>query len=77
MSTELQGELADYNLLVDKLNTDADKEEMEAEIRELKERNEQQAATVDQLFLQRQEKERAIQQLESDIEQVRTELTNT
>ncbi|CAG0896211.1 unnamed protein product [Darwinula stevensoni] len=68
---DLQGELADYNLLVDKLNTDGDKEEMEAEIRELKERNEEQAAKVDQLFLQRQEKERAIQQLENDIEQER------
>lgn len=38
--TEAQGVLADYNLLVDKLNTDSERSEVTGEVAELKVQNE-------------------------------------
>ena len=37
----VQGQLADYNLLVDKLNTDTDRADVEMECRDLKLENDQ------------------------------------
>ncbi|XP_067002650.1 intraflagellar transport protein 74 homolog isoform X2 [Anabrus simplex] len=69
--TETQGQLADYNLVVDKLNTDTEKAEIDAECQELKNRNNEEASQIDQLFAQRQQKEEIIKQLEMEIEQER------
>lgn len=68
---QLQGELGDYNLLVDKLNTDADIDDVREEYRDLKMQNDQEARSVELLFEQRQEKERQLKHLEEETEQER------
>lgn len=67
---ELQGQLADYNLVVDKVNTETEKGEVDAECKELKEQNDQATIELEQLLSQRQQKEAQIRQLEKEIEQV-------
>ncbi|XP_035230636.1 intraflagellar transport protein 74 homolog [Stegodyphus dumicola] len=68
---DLQGQLADYNLLVDKLNTDAEMADVQLEYRELKAQNEVEAESIDKLFEQRQEREAQLAQLEAEIVQER------
>ncbi|KFM76787.1 Intraflagellar transport protein 74-like protein, partial [Stegodyphus mimosarum] len=68
---DLQGQLADYNLLVDKLNTDAEMADVQLEYRELKAQNEVEAESIDKLFEQRQERETQLAQLEAEIVQER------
>jgi intraflagellar transport protein 74 len=67
---ELQGKLADYNLVVDKVNTDTVKDEVDAECRELKEKNDEAMTELEKLFSHRQQREAQISQLEKEIEQV-------
>ena len=51
---ESQGVLADYNLLVDKLNTDTDRADVEAEAAELKAANDAESKEVESLFAEKQ-----------------------
>ena len=46
--------LADYNLLVDKLNTDAERTEITSEVTELKTQNESESRDVDAIFAEKQ-----------------------
>jgi len=69
--TNYQGQLADYNLLVDKLNTDTDRADVELECRDLKQDNDQLSQEVEQLWAEKQLKEQQIQQLELELEQER------
>ena len=46
--------LADYNLLVDKLNTDAERTEITSEVAELKTQNESESRDVDSIFADKQ-----------------------
>lgn len=69
--TVSQGQLADYNLLVDKLNTDTDRAEVELECSEVKADNDVAAQEVEQLWAEKQTKEAHIQQLEIELEQER------
>uniref|UniRef100_T1JMT6 Intraflagellar transport protein 74 homolog n=1 Tax=Strigamia maritima TaxID=126957 RepID=T1JMT6_STRMM len=66
---DLQGELGDYNMLVDKLNTDTDADDVLREYDELKAQNEQESNNVENIFAQRRDKESQIQQLEKEIEE--------
>ncbi|CAL1291231.1 unnamed protein product [Larinioides sclopetarius] len=66
-----QGQLADYNLLVDKLNTDAEMSDVQQEYRDLKAQNENETIVIDSLFEQRQEREAQLAQLEAEITQER------
>ncbi len=50
-SPESQGVLADYNLLVDKLNTDTDRAEVEEEAREMRAQNDTEAKEVTSTYL--------------------------
>ena len=50
----VQGVLADYNLLVDKLNTDAERIEITNEVAELKTQNESESRDVDSIFAEKQ-----------------------
>ncbi|KAG0445224.1 hypothetical protein HPB47_018135 [Ixodes persulcatus] len=68
---QLQGQMADHNLLLDKLNTDADMEDVREEYNELKGQNDQEARSVELLFEQRQDRERQLRQLEEEIEEER------
>ena len=68
--------MADYNLLIDKLNTDAERIEVEQEATEVRGQNDIISREVDLLFSEKQEKEATIQQLEREIEQERNMADN-
>ena len=74
--TGYQGQLADYNLLVDKLNTDTDRADVELECRELAGENDQLGGEVEQLWAEKQQKEQQIQLLELELEQERNMVDN-
>ncbi|KAE8632836.1 hypothetical protein XENTR_v10001690 [Xenopus tropicalis] len=65
---ELQGQLADYNMLVDKLNTNTDMEEVLNDYSMLKSQNDREAQSIDLIFTERQSKEELIRNVEKDIE---------
>uniref|UniRef100_A0A8C6XTP8 Intraflagellar transport 74 n=1 Tax=Naja naja TaxID=35670 RepID=A0A8C6XTP8_NAJNA len=66
---EFQGQLADYNMLVDKLNTNTDMEEVMSDYNLLKAQNDREAQSIDIIFTERQSKEKLIQTVEDDIRQ--------
>ncbi|KAJ3594936.1 hypothetical protein NHX12_004241 [Muraenolepis orangiensis] len=57
---DLQGQLADYNMLVDKLNTNTDMEDVINDYNILKVRNDREAESMDIIFTERREREEAI-----------------
>ncbi|KAM4807546.1 intraflagellar transport protein 74 homolog isoform 2-T2 [Rhinophrynus dorsalis] len=65
---EMQGQLADYNMLVDKLNTNTDMEEVLNDFNMLKSQNDREAQSIDVIFTERQAKEDLIRGVEKDIE---------
>ncbi|NP_001089269.1 intraflagellar transport 74 L homeolog [Xenopus laevis] len=65
---EFQGQLADYNMLVDKLNTNTDMEEVLNDYSMLKSQNDREAQSIDLIFTERQSKEEFIRSVEKDIE---------
>ncbi|XP_063770173.1 intraflagellar transport protein 74 homolog isoform X2 [Pseudophryne corroboree] len=65
---EQQGQLADYNMLVDKLNTNMDMEEVLNDYNTLKAQNDREAQSIDVIFTERQAKEDLIRGVEEDIE---------
>ncbi|XP_063241513.1 intraflagellar transport protein 74 homolog [Bacillus rossius redtenbacheri] len=69
--TDLQGQLADHNLVVDKMNTETEKGEVDAESRELRAANDRRAAELEELFAQRQLRDGVVQRLEQEIHQER------
>ena len=69
--TSYQGQLADYNLLVDKLNTDTDRADVELECRDLKLDNDSLTQEVEALWAEKRQKEAQIAQLELELEQAR------
>lgn len=74
--TTLQSELADYNLVVDKMTLDVDKEVIEQEAKELALMNEHKTAEVERIFEQRKQMEERLNKMQKDIEneKQRTEL---
>ncbi|XP_038048644.1 intraflagellar transport protein 74 homolog [Patiria miniata] len=68
---EQQGQLGDYNTLVDKLNTDTAMEEVLEDHNQLKAQNDVEAKNIDKIFTQRQEIEQNIHQVEQEIQQCR------
>ncbi|KAL0963217.1 hypothetical protein UPYG_G00351240 [Umbra pygmaea] len=65
---DLQGQLADYNMLVDKLNTNTEMEEVMNDFNKLKAQNDREAQSMDVIFTERREKEERIRAVEHDIE---------
>lgn len=63
----LEGELADYNLAADKSRAGTDPSEIHQYFLLLKRRNEEEARAIDQIFLERQERERGVARLEEQI----------
>jgi len=61
---KLQGDLADYNLIVDKSRTNTEPQDIANAYQHLKQRNDEERRKVDDIFTQRQEKEAEIQKLE-------------
>lgn len=69
--TTLQAELANYNLVVDKMTLDVDKEVIEEEAKELALMNERRTAEVERMFEQRKQMEQKLHKIEKDIEDER------
>ncbi|NWH72205.1 IFT74 protein, partial [Piaya cayana] len=65
---EFQGQLADYNMVVDILNTNTDISEVIRDYNVLKVQNDRDAQNVDKIFTERQATEKLIQGVEEDIE---------
>lgn len=65
---EQQGQLADYNMLVDKLNTNTDMEDVLHEYNILKAQNDRESQSIDIIFTERQAKEDLVRGVEKDIE---------
>ncbi|NXI45161.1 IFT74 protein, partial [Galbula dea] len=65
---EFQGQLVDYNMVVDILNTNTDIAGVIGDYNELKVQNDRDAQTVDKIFTDRQAIEKLIQAVEEDIE---------
>ncbi|XP_061778153.1 intraflagellar transport protein 74 homolog [Nerophis ophidion] len=68
---DLQGQLADYNMLMDKLNTNSDMEEMINDYNHLKGQNDREAESIDNIFIERREREEAIRAVEEEIKKER------
>ncbi|XP_021108598.1 intraflagellar transport protein 74 homolog isoform X2 [Heterocephalus glaber] len=66
---EFQGQLADYNMLVDKLNTNTEMEEVMHDYNMLKAQNDRETQSMDVIFTERQAKEKQIMSAEEEIEQ--------
>ncbi|KAI8895418.1 hypothetical protein BC833DRAFT_601295 [Globomyces pollinis-pini] len=66
---DLQGQLGDLNTLVDKLHTDTDLEEFEREYHQLLAKNQRTTQALDDIFLQRQQRESAIRDVEKQIQE--------
>ncbi|XP_034779728.1 intraflagellar transport protein 74 homolog isoform X1 [Acipenser ruthenus] len=65
---EMQGQLADYNMLVDKLNTNTEMEEVMNDVNMLRAQNDREAKSMDVIFTERREKEEMIRAIEEEIE---------
>lgn len=68
---ELQGQLADYNTLVDKLNTNSSFDDLKEDFDILKSQNLKETKSIDELFSQRQNNEQKVKNLEIEIDQQR------
>nr|XP_023992037.1 intraflagellar transport protein 74 homolog [Salvelinus alpinus] len=65
---DLQGQLADYNMLVDKLNTNTEMEDVINDFNMLKAQNDREAQSMDVIFTERREKEEMIRAVEEEME---------
>ncbi|XP_028290795.1 intraflagellar transport protein 74 homolog [Gouania willdenowi] len=77
---DLRGQLADLNLLVDKLNTNTEMEEMTNDYNILKNQNDNEAESIDSIFTERREREEAVRSIEERIRRERSradEVINT
>lgn len=66
---DLRGELADYNTLMDKLNTDTEQSEVASETSILKVQNDMESRNIDAIFAERQQLEARAEQIEAEIAQ--------
>ncbi|XP_012272286.1 intraflagellar transport protein 74 homolog [Orussus abietinus] len=66
--SDLQGQLADYNIVVDKMSMDIDKEVVERDTRELRQLNDRTSSEIERMFEHRQQKEQELRNLEKSIE---------
>ncbi|KAI4497754.1 hypothetical protein M0802_007080 [Mischocyttarus mexicanus] len=66
--TALQGELADYNIVVDKMSLNIDKESVDQEAKVLSLKNERSMIEIEEMFELRQEMEQRLRKTEKEIE---------
>eukprot|EP00106_Octopus_bimaculoides_P017882 XP_014785324.1 PREDICTED: intraflagellar transport protein 74 homolog [Octopus bimaculoides] len=64
---DLQGELGDYNTLVDKLTTDEDIQDVNYDYNDLRVQNEKEVKDIERLFEATKEKEKQISKLEKEL----------
>ena len=68
---EAQGEVADYNVLVEHLATESDAQAMRDQLDDLKSSNQREERALEGLFSRKQEQESVIHQLEMELDQER------
>ncbi|KAJ3017081.1 UNVERIFIED_CONTAM: Intraflagellar transport protein 74 [Siphonaria sp. JEL0065] len=68
---ELQGQLGDFNTLIDKLHTDSDLSDIEKQCAQLKSKNQRESQILDEIFMQRQQKDLLVREVEKNIEEER------
>uniref|UniRef100_A0A1A8HH01 Intraflagellar transport 74 homolog n=2 Tax=Nothobranchius korthausae TaxID=1143690 RepID=A0A1A8HH01_9TELE len=68
---DLQGHLADYNMLMDKLNTNTDMDDMTSDYSMLKAQNDGEAQSIDSIFTKRREGEEAVRVIDEEISRER------
>uniref|UniRef100_A0A8D3CZ41 Intraflagellar transport protein 74-like n=1 Tax=Scophthalmus maximus TaxID=52904 RepID=A0A8D3CZ41_SCOMX len=68
---DFQGQLADYNMLVDKLNTNTEMDDMINDNEVLKAQNDNEADSIDSVFTERREREEAIRAVDEGIRRER------
>ncbi|KIH66812.1 hypothetical protein ANCDUO_02856 [Ancylostoma duodenale] len=66
---EMQGKLIDYNVIIDHLHTNRELNDIEAEMRRAKESADEIEATVQELFKERQAREREAEEIAMEIEE--------
>ncbi|CAD1470147.1 unnamed protein product [Heterotrigona itama] len=66
--TALQGQLADYNIIVDKMTSDVGKEIIEQETEELATKNEQNLLKIEDMFEERKKLEQKLTKIEKQLE---------
>ncbi|XP_015428549.1 PREDICTED: intraflagellar transport protein 74 homolog [Dufourea novaeangliae] len=66
--TTLQGQLADYNIVVDKMTSDIGKEIVQQETEELATKNEQSLSRIENMFEERKQLEQQLNKLEKQLE---------
>ncbi|XP_043257172.1 intraflagellar transport protein 74 homolog [Colletes gigas] len=66
--TALQGQLADYNIVVDKMTSDVGKEVIDQETEELATKNEQSLLQIENMFEKRKELEQQLSRIEKQLE---------
>ncbi|XP_051959831.1 intraflagellar transport protein 74 homolog isoform X1 [Xyrauchen texanus] len=66
---DLQGQLADYNMLVDKLNTNTEMDEVVNDVIMLRAQNDREAQSMDIIFTERRKKEDLIRAVDDNIVQ--------
>lgn len=72
----LEGQLADYNLSMDKFRTSTEPEEVKFYHMRLQEDNQKEAAEIDRIFILKKEREQQIESLEQSIQQIHTAQEN-
>ena len=65
-----EGELADYNLALDKYRSDTKPEDIEALFMHIKNQNDKQRTHLDNLFAEKRDMENEIQRIESQIQEI-------
>ncbi|KAI8618335.1 hypothetical protein BC830DRAFT_1061535 [Chytriomyces sp. MP71] len=68
---ELQGQLGDFNTLIDKLHTDSDLADIEKHCAQLKAKNQRESQILDEVFMQRQQKDLLVREVEKNIDDER------
>ncbi|KAJ3299109.1 Intraflagellar transport protein 74 [Rhizoclosmatium sp. JEL0117] len=68
---ELQGQLGDFNTLIDKLHTDSDLTDIEKQCAQMKSKNQRESQILDEIFMQRQQKDLLVREVEKNIEEER------
>ncbi|TMW61353.1 hypothetical protein Poli38472_012544 [Pythium oligandrum] len=67
---DLEGQLADYNLAMDKLRSATDPQEIRQVQEQLRNRNAKEAEEVDRIFILRQEQETAVRRMEHEVNDI-------
>eukprot|EP00455_Lapot_gusevi_P006037 TRINITY_DN12580_c0_g6_i2.p1 TRINITY_DN12580_c0_g6~~TRINITY_DN12580_c0_g6_i2.p1 ORF type:complete len:600 (-),score=185.03 TRINITY_DN12580_c0_g6_i2:75-1874(-) len=67
---QLEGQLADFNLALDKVRTNTDVSEIEQQFDRLRESNDNERKKIDEIFLKRQQHDKEAKEMEDEVERI-------